>query len=45
MEPEPTVNGHDPATPARKRNTISIDKLVDLPQARLNTMKRKVLTW
>ena len=29
IDPDPTVNGHDPATPARKRNTISIDRLDD----------------
>jgi hypothetical protein len=43
MDPDPTVKGHEPAVPARKRNTINIDRLVDLPQAKLNTMKRNVL--
>jgi hypothetical protein len=45
IEPDPTVRGHEPAVPARNRKTISIDRFVDRPQARVKTMKRKVLRW
>ena len=43
--PEPTVMGQDPATPAKKRNTISIEMLVDLEQPMLKARNRNVLTW
>lgn len=43
--PEPMVMGEEPATPAKKRNTINIEILVDLAQPMLNARNRNVLTW
>lgn len=43
--PEPIVIGQDPASPARNLMTMIIPRLVDRPQARVKTIKKKVHVW
>jgi len=45
MDPEPTVSGHDPAVPDRRRKTSNIDKLVDLAQPMEKAMNKNVFIW
>jgi hypothetical protein len=44
MLPDPTVRGHDPDTPAKKRQMIKDVKLVDRAQPTVNIKNKKVLT-
>lgn len=43
--PEPIVMGQDPASPATNLKKMIMPRLVDKPQARVKTIKKKVHTW